>query len=135
MQIKISDDFDLKKIIESGQCFRPRQIDSNWFEFITRDKILRIRQIDVDTFEISCSKDDWTQIWIPYFDLETNYDELRQKILLKNPQNEFIQNAVEFGIGIRILRQDPLETLISFIISQRKSIPAIRTAIEKICAK
>ena len=129
MQIKITDDFDLDKIIESGQCFRPRKIQDR-YRFITQNHVLYIRQIE-DEYEISCSAEDWNQIWMPYFDLETNYSSLRYKINRK--KNQFINDAVEFGKGIRILRQDPLETLISFIISQRKSIPAIRSSVEKIC--
>ncbi|MBR1421385.1 MAG: hypothetical protein IJ575_10090 [Selenomonadaceae bacterium] len=130
MQIKITDDFDLDKIIESGQCFRPRKIQDR-YRFITKNHVLYIRQIE-DEYEISCSAEEWNQIWLKYFDLETNYSSLRYKINRK-ARNEFINQAVEFGKGIRILRQDPLETLISFIISQRKSIPAIRSSVEKIC--
>ena len=132
MQIKITDDFDLDKIIESGQCFRPRKIQDR-YRFITKNHVLYIRRLsDEILYEVSCSAEDWNQIWMPYFDLETNYDDLRYKINRK-ARNEFINQAVEFGKGIRILRQDPLETLISFIISQRKSIPAIRSSVEKIC--
>ena len=132
MQIKITDDFDLDKIIESGQCFRPRKIQDR-YRFITKNHVLYIRRLsDEILYEVSCSAEDWNQIWMPYFDLETNYDDLRYKINRK-ARNEFINQAVEFGKGIRILKQDPLETLISFIISQRKSIPAIRSSVEKIC--
>ena len=132
MQIKITDDFDLDKIIESGQCFRPRKIQDR-YRFITQNHVLYIRRLsDEILYEVSCSAEDWNQIWMPYFDLETNYDDLRYKINRK-ARNEFINQAVEFGKGIRILKQDPLETLISFIISQRKSIPAIRSSVEKIC--
>ena len=42
---------------------------------------------------------------------------------------------MECGRGLRILRQDPWEMLICFIISQRKSIPAIRTAVENLCTR
>lgn len=44
-----------------------------------------------------------------------------------------MQKAAEYSKGIRILRQDSFEMLITFIISQRKSIPAIRDAINKLC--
>ena len=40
---------------------------------------------------------------------------------------------MEFGKGIRILKQEPFEALISFIISQRKNIPSIRTTVEQFC--
>lgn len=42
----------------------------------------------------------------------------------------FLDRAVKAGTGIRILRQDPWEMLITFIISQRKNIPAIRKAVQ-----
>ena len=45
----------------------------------------------------------------------------------------FLTAAAAYGQGIRILRQDPWETLITFILSQRKSIPAIQKAVEKLC--
>jgi N-glycosylase/DNA lyase len=66
-----------------------------------------------------------------YFDLDRDYQEIRESILT---DNAFIQKAVREGAGIRVLRQDPWEMLISFIISQRKSVPAIRTTVEKLCA-
>ena len=47
-------------------------------------------------------------------------------------RSNFLRSAIQYGHGIRILKQDPWETLVSFIISQRKSIPAIRTSIEKL---
>lgn len=44
----------------------------------------------------------------------------------------FLTQAEQAGRGLRILRQDPWEMLITFIISQRKNIPAIRQAVEKL---
>ena len=44
-----------------------------------------------------------------------------------------MQTCIDFGKGLRILKQDPFETLITFILSQRKSIPAIRSSVEKLC--
>ena len=45
-----------------------------------------------------------------------------------------MEKASAEGAGIRVLRQDSWEMLISFIISQRKSIPAIRKCIESMAA-
>ena len=50
-------------------------------------------------------------------------------------KHPFIDAAMEAGEGLRILRQDPWETLLTFIISQRKSIPAIASAVETIAAR
>ncbi len=143
MKITIDDDFDLEKIIGSGQCFRPSRISDDTYRFITGSHVVEITDKsagsrksshdaeEVSDLEVSCSAKEWDRVWRPYFDLDTDYRQIRRSV----PADDiFLQNAAEIGAGIRILRQDKFETLISFIISQRKSIPAIRTCIEKIVA-
>ena len=46
---------------------------------------------------------------------------------------ETMSRAVGYGRGIRILRQDPFETLISFIVSQNNNIPRIKKIITALC--
>lgn len=138
MEIRISDDFDLKKIIDSGQCFRPVEIEPGLFRFITNDNILYIRERGEGIFEVDCSAADWERVWKNYFDLDTNYADIRRDIeqfAAGKPYEKILCTMVDFGKGIRILRQDPFEMLISFIISQRKNIPAIRTSVERICER
>ena len=134
--IKIQDDFDIRKIIDSGQCFRAKEIENNLFRFTTKKYVVYIKQIDAETFDVSCSQVDWEGTWASYFDLETNYKEIRESIYQfadRTTCGDYLKSAVEFSKGIRILRQEPFETLISFIISQRKTIPAIRKSVELIC--
>ncbi len=124
--IKISNEyFDIKKIADSGQCFRINKEGNHWLN-VAGDKAIRIYDNDLD-----CSKDDFNAFWKPYFDLETDYSVFRDKIPKKD---KFLSKAADFSKGIRILRQDPWEMLISFIISQRKNIPAIKSSIEAICS-
>ena len=128
MNITIDDDLDLGKIIDSGQCFRPRMIREGVFRFVTGRHVVEIMQ-DGNVLSVSCSRREWDEIWHPYFDLDTNYRKIRESI----PKNDrYLRSAADAGAGIRILRQDKFEMLISFIISQRKSIPAIRTSIERL---
>ena len=137
--ILIEDDFDLEKMINSGQCFRPAKISDDTYRFITGQHEVKIRDIsasrrkksdrNVTELEISCSRKEWDEVWHDYFDLDTNYRKIRESI----PKDDaYLRRAAEFGRGIRILRQDKFEMLVSFIISQRKSIPAIRTSVERI---
>ena len=138
MKITIDDDFDLDKIIDSGQCFRPSRT-GDIYRFVTGENLVEIRyekergSSEPDEapaqISVSCTKEEWDRIWHPYFDLDTNYREIRKSI----PKDDtYLQTAAKCGAGIRILRQDRFEMLISFIISQRKSIPAIRTSIERL---
>ena len=138
MEIKIDDDFDLKKIVDSGQCFRPKEIETGLFRFIVGENILHISKRDENFFEADCTAEDWQNVWKNYFDLDTNYASIRRDVetfAAGKPYEKILRDAANFGAGIRILKQEPFEMLISFIISQRKNIPAIRSSVERICAK
>ena len=129
MIIRIEDDFDLEKIMVSGQCFRVRKMNTGAYRFITGSHILYIREMEPHMFACSCSEEEWDAVWHHYFDLDRDYRAVREKIRC---ENEFINHAVEMGKGIRVLLQDPWEMLVTFIISQRKSIPSIAACVEKI---
>ena len=129
MKMTISKDFDLNKIADSGQCFRFNRIEDNLYQTIFQGKVLHIKDLGNGTYDFDCSKKEFEEIWKNYFDLDTDYANIRKSM----QDNEFLKECASFGEGIRILNQDKWEMLISFIISQRKSIPAIKTSIERLC--
>ncbi len=132
MKIRIEDDFDLGKIADSGQCFRFNE-SGDGYSVLSLDKHLFIKKLEADEYELDCSKDDFERFWKGYFDLDLSYRDIRGRI--DKEKDSYLYSASEFGKGIRILRQDPWEMLISFIISQRKNIPAIKASIEKLCER
>lgn len=126
-----NDNLDLTAIADSGQCFRWKETEDG-YRVIAFGKVLYISS-DPETKEIclDCSEQEFEEIWREYLDIDTDYAEIIGRI----PETDlYLKAAAECGCGIRILRQDPWETLITFIISQRKNIPAIKQAVEKICA-
>ena len=125
--IRIKDDLDLFKIMESGQCFRVRRNNTGGFRFIYRKNVLDIKERDKGIFDISCSEEEFSDIWHAYFDLDRDYAAIRKEAA---GMDEYMKRAASYGEGIRILRQDPWETLVSFIISQRKNIPSICACVE-----
>lgn len=129
MIVTIIDDFDLDKIIASGQCFRAKEIGEGLFRFISGKNVLYIRKLDIHTFDLSCDQQLWNRVWVPFFSLDINYRNIRREA---EGKNYFIDRAISEGVGLRVLRQDPWEMLISFIISQRKSIPAIAKSVNKL---
>ena len=131
MIIKIEDDFDLEKIAESGQCFRFNRCGDG-YSVVAGDKYLFVKKAGDSMYDFSCSKEEFEEFWKNYFDLATSYCGIRK--LIDRKEDGYLYDAAEYGKGIRILRQDPWEMLISFIISQRKNIPAIKASIEKLCA-
>ncbi len=145
--ISVSDDFDLKKIMESGQAFRITLSKDGFYRFVTGSHILyikpeRISKTGCGEYSIECingssnkktdPKREWEEIWIPYFDLKRDYSGIRKKVPAKD---KYMLQACENGAGLRILKQEPWEMIITFITSQRKSIPAIKGSLERICEK
>ena len=128
------DHMNLHQIANSGQCFRWQQTNDNTYKIPAFGRELTISQ-DGNTFVLSCDENEWDSLWKNYFDVDTdtNYDEVENIIMDSN--DDFLKAAYQFGSGIRILRQDLWEIIISFIISQNNNIPRIRKSIEKICAE
>lgn len=127
LYIDICDDFDMDKIINSGQCFRAKRIDDECCRFITGSSVMYIKEAEPHRYMVSCTEDEWETVWEPYFDLGRSYNDIIEN---ERGKNSYVDKTMEFGRGLRILRQDPWETLITFIISQRKSIPAIAKSVE-----
>lgn len=130
--ITIDDNFNLAQIKNSGQAFRISKLDNDYYRFIYLDHLLLIRQLTNNTYEVSCTTSEWNSIWINYFDLSTNYNKLLDNI---NIENDFLKQAYQFGNGIRILKQDPFEMYISYIISQQNNIPRITKIINTLSSK
>ena len=130
MRVELDDTIDLKKIADSGQCFRWKEVADDTFRVTAFGKVRYFTQEDPKTISIDCDSDEYQQIWKDYLDIDTNYDRVIASI---DSDDAFLTAAGEAGRGIRILRQDPLETLITFIISQRKNIPAIKSCVDKLC--
>ncbi len=130
MRIK-NKNFDIKQIADSGQCFRLNSVGENKYGLIAFDRYIELEQLDYDLVEISCTTKEYSNIWKAYFDMDYNYGSIVDSLI--EGSDEFLREAAAYGRGIRILRQDPFEMLISFIISQNKNIPSIKTCIERIC--
>lgn len=121
--------FDPIKIAKSGQAFRYTIIDDSHVELVAKGKYLQIAMLGDNRFAFSCSQDEFEAIWYEYFNLDYDYSSLTNLI---DKEDEYLKNAESFGRGIRILRQDIWEMIISYIISQRKSIPAITTSVNRL---
>ncbi|MDR1571491.1 MAG: hypothetical protein LBS32_03095 [Clostridiales Family XIII bacterium] len=70
--------------------------------------------------------------WEHYLDLGRDYTAVNEAL---SEGDEAMARAVAFGEGIRILNQDPWESLISFIVSQNSHIPRIKGCIESLCLR
>ena len=125
-RLQTADAVDLAAIARSGQCFRWEETPDGWWRVPHRDRCLYLRQHS--PHELSAEGAD-EETFRAYLDLDTSYADILSRI---DPADACLTEAAGQGRGIRILRQDPWETLISFIISQNKNIPAIRRCVERL---
>lgn len=125
------DFFDPAKIADSGQAFRVHTIDDTHTELVAFGKYLQIASLGNNDFAFSCTEKEFKDIWFDYFDLGTDYVSVVKSI---DKDDDFLNAAASFGNGIRILKQDVFETIISYIISQRRSIPSITTCVDRLSA-
>lgn len=128
MIVQISDDFDMDKIAESGQCFRWTRADSNTYRIVAGSSCLYITSLGEDLYEFECPEEEFEGFWRDYLDLGENYRGIRERI--DREEDPFLWKAAESEKGIRILRQDPWEMLVTFIISQNRNISSIRRSVE-----
>lgn len=121
---------NLKTVAESGQCFRMNEQPDGSFLVQAGGRHVTVREIAPQRFAFSCTPKTYAQCWRGYFDLDSDYAPLFDRI---DPADAFLQACLRHVKGLRILRQSPWETLVCFIISQRKSIPAIKGCVEGLC--
>ena len=125
------DHFNITQILESGQVFRYEKLTEHSYILNAKQKIIKITQQPNSSSAMiyNTNISELDEIWVPYFDMDTSYAKITYQLAKKDPH---MAKAVEFGSGIRILKQDPWEMLISFIISQNKAIPHIQQCIRNI---
>lgn len=126
------DSFDVEQTLECGQCFRFNKLGEKEYIIIACSRVLHIIQFEDKIEFYPCSREEFENIWINYFDLGRNYIEIKN-ILSK--KDDILKKAIDFAPGIRILNQEPWECLISFIISQNNRIPMIKQVIRNISEK
>ncbi|CEN85519.1 DNA-3-methyladenine glycosylase family protein [Paraclostridium sordellii] len=122
-------DFDPKHIFECGQCFRWKDQGDGSYTGVAKGRVINVSREGDTIYLKNTNLEDFKNIWKDYFDLDTDYSKIKNE--LRN-MDEYLEKATEFGWGIRLLRQDPWEMIISFIISSNNRIPMIQKAIKNL---
>lgn len=128
--LKNQESFELEHIFECGQCFRWNREENDSYTGVFKNNVLNVYKIKNDIVFKGIVKDDIKEIVENYFDLKRNYTKIKEKL---SKVDDNIKKSIEYGAGIRILNQDLVETIISFIISANNNIPRIKRTVEKLC--
>ena len=120
-------DLNLESTLECGQFFRYFKTDDGGYIAASGDKICKLFYDG----ELVRAETEYPEYFIEYFDFDTDYDKIIEALGRFNEMSE----ALTVAKGLRILRQQPFETTVSFIISANNNIKRIRGIIERLCAK
>lgn len=128
MEIRLSPSspFNLDATLCCGQAFRWDK-RSEWWYGVVKDEVFKSRQID-DCLEFENIDAHFVK---DYFGLA---DDL-PKILSQISKDKYVRQAIETFKGLRILRQDPWECLVSYICATYKNIPAIKAMLFNLSRK
>ncbi len=119
----------LPETLDCGQCFRWKTDENGNWRGVVKGVYGNIRpETDGITF-LGADEKEFNEIWLDYFDFGRDYDALKADF----GANEMLRSACEFAPGIRVLRQEPWEAFITFIISQNNNIARIKGIVERIC--
>lgn len=120
----------LRDTLCCGQSFRWREREDGSFFGVAMGKALCVKKVGDELFLIGTNEDDFNNIWSEYFDLSLDYKAVRESLSALHPT---LCTAARFAPGIHILRQEPFEALISFIISQNNNIKRIEGIVDRLC--
>lgn len=124
------ENLDLEQIAISGQCFRFRPLGEKHYLIPAFDRCLEIKQ-EGNHIRAMCSAAEWKELWQEYFDISTDYAAIGRLILTS--EDEYLKECYHSGSGVRILRQELWEMVVTFMISQNNNIKRIAGSVEKIC--
>ena len=127
--LKIKNNFDLKATITCGQIFRFFIEADGSYTVIIKDRVINLKE-DNDYIIVESSKEDnLKEIIYDYFDLERDYKIIEKNILKCDKK---LKDALIFSRGLKMIHQDPFETIIAYIISQNNRVPSIANALNLI---
>ncbi|MBQ7895159.1 MAG: DNA glycosylase [Oscillospiraceae bacterium] len=126
LRLASAQELDIVKTFECGQCFRWNADENGVYYGVCRGFPAKVWQENGQVYIISNGPE---KLWRDYFDLDTDYAAISQSF----NGGEYLDKCVEYGMGIRILRQEPWEALCSFIISQCNNITRIKGIVERLC--
>ena len=132
IKIKLNNSFDLDNTVTCGQIFRFYKQEDNSYDVILSDRVINVYKKEDYLYVSSNNETDLENVIIKYFDLDNDYEEI-DNYLIKNDSK--LTDAVNFSKGLKMIKQEPFETVMEYIISANNGVNQIATAINNISIK
>jgi N-glycosylase/DNA lyase len=121
------EELDLDHSLTPGQSFRWRRDDRGRWAGVVGRRIIRLRREEEDVICEVLPDGDALAFAMDYFHLDVKLADLYRGFARAGGR---IVEAIERFNGLRVLRQDPEETLLSYVCSAANSVPRIAGAVE-----
>ncbi len=121
---------DLETTLFSGQVFRWRKQDP-WYEGVIFGHIVRVREVEGGIAFVTTDDDvevNASRLW-DYFSLDVDLAEVYSAL----SRDRGLREALDRYRGMRVLRQDPWETTLSFLCAQNSNVLRITRNVEDMC--
>lgn len=129
IKIKIDKPFKLEDTITCGQIFRFFKMEDGSFDIILKDRVINVFMDGSFLCATSNIEENLETVVKNYFDLDNDYS-IMETFLIKHDKK--LKDAIDFSSGMMMIRQDPFETIIEYIISANNGVPQIASALNNI---
>ena len=132
IKIKLKKAFNLDSTITCGQIFRFIKKEDSSYDIVLKDRVINVYRKEEFLYVSSNVEDNLKSVVEDYFDLNNDYDTMNE-VLIKSDKK--LENAINFSKGLMMIRQDPFETIIEYIISANNGVNQIANALNLIAEK
>lgn len=129
IKIRIEKPFKLDDTVTCGQIFRFFPQDDGSYDIIIKDRVINVYMDERDLCVSSNKEEDLKEVVMDYFDLNNDYETMNTFLINSDKK---LADAVEFSSGLMMIKQDPFETIMSYIISANNGVPQIASALNNI---
>ena len=122
--VEDTSDFNIEHILECGQIFTYKKNADFDYDVYSWDKFANVKK-ENDTYVIYTNSPEY---FVNFFDLDTDYGAIKKELY----KDEKMRASIDYGYGIRILKQNIYEIIIGFILSANNNIERIKGIMIKI---
>lgn len=132
IRIEINKPFKLNDTITCGQIFRFFPIEDGSFDIVLDDRVINVYMDENYLCVSSNNEDDLENKVKNYFDLDNDYESISSFLIEKDNK---LKDAINFSTGLMMIRQDPFEAVMEYIISANNAVPQIANALNNIAKR
>lgn len=123
---------DLDNTICCGQIFRYEKLEDDSYIVILKDRVVKLKYIDNKLYIDSNNMDNIENVIREYLDLNRDYISIIENI---KECDDVLGKYLDKSIGLKMIKQDPIECIVSYIISQNNSVRNIKNSLDLISYK